>query len=360
MNQSLKYPCNQCGAFLVFNPGRASLTCDYCEHENHIPQSEEEVEELDFHTHIMRLEDREETEEQPMVTCDACGAETAFDSSISSDNCPYCDAHLSTGYHNSRQIRPRSLLPFKVDKKDADRLHREWIKSLWFAPNKLKAGARLHGMHGIYMPYWTYDTFTITWYRGERGDHYTETEEYEVKDADGKTVKKTRRVRKTRWTRISGTVYNNFDDILIPASQSLPYDLLEKLEPWDLHELLPWNPDYLTGFRTESYQLGVEDGFDKAKDEMYSPIINSIEDDIGGDRQRIHHRNTDYRNLTFKHILLPVWISPYRFNSKVYRTVINARTGEVQGERPYSWIKITLAILALMAVITVIIYKTQQ
>ena len=215
-------------------------------------------------------------------------------------------------------------------------------------------------MYGIYMPYWTYDSFTITWYRGERGDDYTETEEYEEKDADGKTVKKTRQVRKTRWTHVSGTVYNNFDDILIPASQSLPYGLLEKLEPWDLHELLPWNPDYLTGFRTENYQLSVEDGFEKAKDEMYSPIINSIEDDIGGDRQRIHHRNTDYRNLTFKHILLPVWISPYRFNGDVYRTVINARTGEVQGERPYSWIKISLAILALLALIAIVVYKVQH
>ena len=94
-----------------------------------------------------------------------------------------------------------------------------------------------------------------------------------------------------------------------------------------------------------------EEGFENAKDVMAGPIENKIERDIGGDRQRIHHRNTDYRNLTFKHILLPVWISPYRYNNEVYRTVINARTGEVQGERPYSWIKITLAILAVLAVI---------
>lgn len=30
--------------------------------------------------------------------------------------------------------------------------------------------------------------------------------------------------------------------------------------------------------------------------------------------------------------------------------MINARTGEVKGKRPYSWIKITLAVIALVAI----------
>ena len=44
-------------------------------------------------------------------------------------------------------------------------------------------------------------------------------------------------------------------------------------------------------------------------------------------------------------MLLPVWISSYRFSNTVYRFLVNARTGEVQGERPWSWVKILLAVL---------------
>jgi hypothetical protein len=57
--------------------------------------------------------------------------------------------------------------------------------------------------------------------------------------------------------------------------------------------------------------------------------------------------------VTFKHILLPVWLSAYRFRHKVYRFMVNARTGEIVGERPYSPIKITLFVLMCLVVVAV-------
>lgn len=92
---------------------------------------------------------------------------------------------------------------------------------------------------------------------------------------------------------------------------------------------------------------------------MENKIREDIEDDIGGDRQIINTTNTDYNDITFKHILLPIWISAYKYNNKVYRFMINGRTGEVQGERPYSWIKITLAIL-LAIIVIIVIYLLSQ
>jgi len=83
-------------------------------------------------------------------------------------------------------------------------------------------------------------------------------------------------------------------------------------------------------------------------------VISSIVcRDIGGDHQRIHSLNTVYNNITFKHTLLPIWISAYMYQDKVYRFLINGRTGEVQGERPYSAIKIALAVLAVATVILI-------
>jgi hypothetical protein len=61
-----------------------------------------------------------------------------------------------------------------------------------------------------------------------------------------------------------------------------------------------------------------------------------------------------YDAITYKHILLPVWLSAYRFNAKVYRFMVNARTGEVVGERPYSAWKITLFVLMCLAIVGII------
>jgi hypothetical protein len=101
----------------------------------------------------------------------------------------------------------------------------------------------------------------------------------------------------------------------------------------------------------ESYAIGLEDGFSDAREKMKPAIREKIRRDIGGDTQRIFSINTRYDGVTFKHILLPVWISAYYFGNKLFRILINARTGEVQGERPWSWIKITLAVIAAITII---------
>ena len=78
-------------------------------------------------------------------------------------------------------------------------------------------------------------------------------------------------------------------------------------------------------------------------------IDDTIRRDIGGDVQRISSKSTVYTDITFKHILLPVWISSYTYKDKVYRFLVNAQTGEVQGERPWSVWKITFAVLGGLA-----------
>jgi hypothetical protein len=58
--------------------------------------------------------------------------------------------------------------------------------------------------------------------------------------------------------------------------------------------------------------------------------------------------SSDYSNQTFKHILVPVWLLSYVYRAKSYQVVVNGVTGTVAGERPWSWIKITLLVLAIL------------
>jgi hypothetical protein len=51
---------------------------------------------------------------------------------------------------------------------------------------------------------------------------------------------------------------------------------------------------------------------------------------------------------------LPAWLIAYRYNNKVHQFLINARTGEVQGERPYSKVKIGLSVLFGILVLVVL------
>ena len=177
-----------------------------------------------------------------------------------------------------------------------------------------------------------------------------------LRDSNGKMVTRTRQVRKTRWYPASGTVHNSFHNLLVPASRGATDALLRELEPWDLSELIEYRDEFIKGYRQEAYAISLADGFQRAGSQMEPVIDNTICKDIGGDEQRIHERDISYYETMWKHIVLPVYLSSLRYNGKSYHFLINARTGEVQGERPYSGWKIFFFILFLAAIIGVIVY----
>ncbi|HWB62241.1 MAG TPA: hypothetical protein VG603_01935, partial [Chitinophagales bacterium] len=342
-------------------PGTNSLKCSQCGTVNQIGAGPVKVEETDFNKflgdHVISGHDKLEI---ITVKCSSCGAESSLKPNLTSDNCPFCDSPLVIkGGTTNSVLKPKYLLPFAVTQKDAYADFGKWLKGLWFAPNNLKNYAdKAEKLNGIYIPYWTYDSDTSSSYTGLRGDNYTVEEQYTTTE-NGQDVTRTQTVTKIRWSPVSGSLAQRFDDVLVLASKSLPEAYAYALNPWDLTHLDGFKEDYLAGFRTEIYQVDVKEGFGKAKSLMDVEIRKLVCRDIGGDEQKIETLESNFNDITFKHILLPIWLSAYRYNNKVYHFMINGRTGQVRGERPYSWVKIGFAIAAGIALIAIIIALCQ-
>lgn len=348
------FPCSSCGAELKYSPGAGSLKCDYCSAVVAVPESDEFIEEHDFAQAVRDATPDRELIDRVEVSCQSCGAHSQLPDNITGAACPFCTTPIVAQSKSVKMLRPQAVLPFALERKQAMDAYERWLSSLWFAPNDLKARALLdQRLKGIYLPYWTYDTEVDTDYTGMRGEDYWVTETYTV-NINGRSQMRTRTVRKTRWYPASGRVHNSFDDVLIPATRSLSQDRLIKLEPWDLPALRPFDATFLAGFTTESYSLDLDDGFEVAKERVQGAIEQTIRADIGGDRQIISSKRCHYSDITYKHVLLPVYLSAYTYSGKLFQIIINARTGELSGDRPYSWIKITLAVLAGLAIAGVI------
>lgn len=347
--------CVSCGASLKFKPGTEHLSCEYCGAQNEIPKLPHEVAELDFDEYISKFETAAPVTAVKTVQCKNCAASTTLPPNVTSMNCAYCATPLILEQsHVENIITPHAVLPFKLDKNNAQQKFAGWIKGLWFAPNKLqKMSMTTDTVKGIYTPYWTYDSNTESSYVGQRGTWHYRTVPY-VAVENGKSVTRYRQERYTVWVTTSGTVHNVFDDILVNASHSLPRDYADKLEPWPLQEIKPFVPEFLSGFLSEKYQVDLKNGFSFAKGKMEKEIDRSVRRDIGGDEQRVVSLSTDYRDITFKHLLLPIYISAYQYNNKVYRFLVNGATGKVQGERPWSVWKIVLAVLGGLILLGII------
>lgn len=354
--------CKQCGSRIHFEPGSNSTKCPNCGTVNEIKidvnKTREALREIDYVRFISDSSNAEfPQEEQSFLKCTSCGAETTVDANIISTECAFCGTPLVKDQTQIKKvITPSAVVPFKINQKQSVESFNKWLKKLWFLPNKARQYARPDKFQGVYAPYWTYDAATYTHYQGQRGDAYYRTESY--RDSDGST--KTREVREIRWSNVSGNVSDYFDDLLIVASKSLPEKYVKRLSKWNLSELQSYDKRFLSGFKAESYNKDVREGYEEAKVIMDGTIESHIRQDIGGDEQRVLSKSVQYNNVTFKHILLPLWLSTYRYNEKVYRFVVNGQSGEVKGERPVSAIKVILFVLLIIAIIVGIVYLTQS
>ena len=340
--------CKNCGGDLKFSPGTQSLKCPFCGTENENPDVVPEThEELDFKNALQAFQNSENTVEVQIEKCGACGAEVTLEPNITTAKCDFCGAGMVVSGRSHKAMKPQYLLPFSITKDMGKKSFRDWIAKRKFAPNALKRQARLsEPVHGIYYPHWTFDSQTESTYTGERGTHYTET----VRGTDSEGKETTETVTRTRWTNARGSVSRFFDDVLVAASTTLKKKLTSKLNDWNFSKMVSYDDKYLQGFKAESYSIDLEEGFEEAKIEINSGIRSDIRRDIGGDEQRIHRVDTAYKAITFKYILLPIWVVVYKFKNKYYQVLINASTGEIAGERPFSAAKIIGLILAILAV----------
>jgi len=346
------FPCEGCGADLEFHIGQQTLKCPYCGFAKEIELEDlKEVVEQDFHAMLEKLRrwkekkkqdaapDESETHAMQELRCDSCGGTVEFIGTLTSTLCPYCGSPVQLEHaHKSKpdRIPVDGVIPFRIDKKKARGNLAAWVSSRWFAPNEFRKRGANGKFNGVYLSYFTYDTLTRNAYTGQRGEYYY------VTVGSGKNK---RRVRKTRWWPASGKFQRFFDDVLVLANTGLRRDFMLELEPWPLKDVVPFNQEMLSGLMARTYDMELEQCFQEAKERVDQAIHSDVCSRIGGDTQRVSSINTQYDAITFKHLLLPVWLLAYKYGDKSYQVFINAATGEVQGERPWSVWKIAFAVL---------------
>ncbi len=347
------FPCKSCGNRMVFSPADAALRCSYCGSLEEIASEELEAREYTYDPEA-EISDapRWDAEGELSHVCPACGAETLSEAESMTVTCPFCGSHYVTEPHPSLPIlRPETMVPHKLTRERADELFRAWAKHRYFAPRAFRRAAHKPDMQGVYLPYFTYDSDLSTSFSGQGGRR--RTVRYTVR-VNGKTETRTKTV--IDWYPVSGSREMYLDDAPFCASQSVDEKMLAKLGGFSTKTLNTYNPAYLAGFTAERYTIGLSDGFARVRPTMERRMESAIESSLGYDTYRGMCYRHSHRRVSFKHILLPVWLSSYRFAGKVYRFMVNGETGKVAGKAPLSPLKIALAVLAGLGFAALLFY----
>lgn len=345
------YPCHACGAQLVFDPASGQLRCPSCgtRVDVNAPTGQLLKHDLAQATQALRAAALPATIEREVV-CQGCGGTTSFTGTLTATRCPYCATPVQRD--DLRDVASRlpidGVLPFRIDEKTARANIEKWINSRWFTPKEFKSYREIGSFESVYLAYFSYDAHVTADYVGRRGDDYQET----IRDGDQERTE-----TRTNWYPAAGQVRQEFRDVTAWANQGLDERRVQQLEPWPLHEAVPYSPEYIAGHLGRTYDLDADETFgSRVRGGLESAVEGTIRQAIGGDRQEIHHRDIRFDAIAFAHLLLPVWLLTVTYAGTPYQVLMNGVTGEVQGARPWSKLKLALFIGAIvLAVIAVVV-----
>jgi len=340
-----KFECPACGAEAHWNPAKHALICPFCGTESPAKlETRGAATVIVEHELVAALRGIPDSQrgwrtEKTSVQCRSCHAISVFSPERVGQRCEFCGSSELVPYDQAKDpFSPESLLPFAIDEARARDLIRAWYRRQWLAPNKLKSRALTDTVRGLYIPYWTFDAQVHARWTAESGRYY-------YVSVNGK------REQRVEWSPAAGELDHFFDDELVSASRGVPLPLLNGVEPFPTMSLIPYDPGYLAGWTVERYQIDLVAAAERSRQQMEMKLRQLCAAQVPGDTHRNLQVAGDYSGQTFKHILVPVWILTYTYGATSYQVIANGVTGRMGGQRPWSWIKITLLVLLVLFLI---------
>ncbi len=237
-------------------------------------------------------------------------------------------------------LRPRFLVPFKIDAAACHKLTKEWLGSSWMVPGSLKQLARVADFTGVYLPYWTFDARTRATWKAQVG--HPRTRRYRE---GGKWKERV----EIEWRWESGKVQLSIDDLIVEGTSKLSRLLLDRLKRFDLAALTPYEPEFLAGLQARAYDIPLEDAWEVARQKMREQTREACRSQASTSMIRNFSMDLDFSQETWRYILLPAYVAAYRYQGITFQVMVNGQTGVVAGQRPVDWTRVWLVVAALLA-----------
>lgn len=340
-----EYICPECGAQLIFNPVESTISCQYCGFKEEVVGDRTNVE-YDFES--AELDQEDWSKETIVYRCHQCDAENVVSASDICNICPFCGSNQVIQTEELPGVKPHRVVSFTIEKEQAEKAYRKKIKRNIFVPNKVKKMHINLVTSGVYLPVWSFDSDSKSRYSGMLGQTYT------VTVGSGKESRTETRVR---WFPIAGTQNLYFDDLLINSGKKITSNELAKLEPFDTNNAYQYEKKYLAGFVAEHYTLKLDSAWSNCQVRMKEKIKSAILDKYMYDRVGYLNVDTNFSDIKYKYVLVPVWIGVFKLGKKNYRFLVNG-TNEKRlcAKIPLSPLKVFLFVLGIIAVVALIVF----
>ena len=311
----ITYKCPSCGAAMEFNAATGKLHCNQCSTDFDVK---------DYETRYGEQYNFRGTGNYTIFHCQSCGAELITDEYTSATICGFCGNPSLVGSRLDGEFSPSLIIPFKYDKTAATNEFKQWVRKGLFTPRTLMLNSTIEKLSGIYVPFWLYDMNATDYMTGDatRSHRVDHPSYYEII---------------TEHFDVMRDVEADFSRIPADASEKMPDGIMDKLEPFDYRELLPFAMPYLSGYLSERYNYTAEDMENRVVARANKYISDIAVSSVKGYEHVSVLSNTPASHSTQSlYALLPVWMLHYRYNGKDYQFFLNGQTGKIVADRPIS------------------------
>lgn len=353
LNRVLEAPCPSCAGKLLYDADTQKITCKYCGYKEDFDKANDQVTEKKLDEAIEGSTNYNISDEGKHVyNCSACGSKVMLDKGEVSVRCSFCGSkNVNEEAFEKNYIQPAGIIAFKNSVTKAQEIYKNWIGKGFFTPKKLQTLSFINNLKGVYIPFWTYDAQTNSHWSGYAGRYYYATQ---TRYVNGK--QETYQEQRTEWIWREGMHSKFFDDVLVSSSVGAPQADVSKIFPYNLSEVVNFNPKLLLGWEAEIYNIDVKKGYDTAVSIMNKKIEEECAQMLRMDTYKDLRVQTQTSEQTFKHILLPLWICSYDYKGKVYKFLVNGQTGKIDGSKPIDKLKVALVVILGLIVLSIILY----
>ena len=292
------------------------------------------------------------------VSCQSCGANLIVQSHMLTAICPYCASSSIIQRPPTKNLPiPSFTIGFVVTHDRATELVRQWLRrSHVFARSDFKRAVP-ELTRGVYLPAYLYGAVADSQYSASIGENYTEVETYTTVDGKGNTVTRTRTVTKTEWRPLRGNHSCYVVDVVVTASRGVANAALEAIEPFDLRSLRRFTPALISGWLAEEPSLSKDECFRIAHGETLGKVGVMLKGFMPGDSHSNLHFDTKLSREVIDLVLFPVWSFAIRYDAAKapIQILVNGQTGRVGGSVPVSVTKVSLAVVAVLFLIGLVV-----
>jgi len=302
-----RFTCPRCDARKNYAPGEQQLRCDFCGYVEQLAGDggTAVTAEANFLNTLATAKGHQRPGTFQAFQCHSCGVSYMLDPETLSLTCPYCSAvYVVNEPATQALIAPQALIPFAFDQATAESVVRRWLLQ------QRLANARLKPLVGFYLPVWA---FTVS---GEIQWSYLVQE-------NRQTVTRT------------GRRYLLAADMLVAAVAHRSPLIGEITDTFDLEQLVTYDPRYLADWPAETYEIAVADASLQARQKALKEMRRSSDTWLRGEEARnLTLKSAGMIVESYRLILLPVWLTHYRWEERPYDIVINGQTQAIRGQEP--------------------------